>query len=601
MTLCLADAENERILKETLSSGTYTETTVPTSVSGPFGVAVDGQGDIYISDENGSTGAMRILKETPSGETYVESVLQTSRLNVPFGIATDNRGDVYVADSGNNRILKEDFADPPSLSFASTAVGTASSDSPQVVTIENVGNATLNFATLASGTNPSMTGNFTLESSQESLCPVVSAGSSASGTLFAGHSCVLPISFAPTGTGTINGSLTLTDNALNAPAPGFAIQSIALSGVGTGNTAQTINFSALPNVTYGVSPITLTATTSSGLPVSYTVSGPATVLGSTMTITGAGSVTVTTWQPGNDNYAAAASVSHSFTVAKAALTITASNVNVAYNQPIPVLSGYTATGFVNGDTQSVLSGAPSEFTMATQGSPAGTYPITVTQETLAAANYSFTFVNGTLTITNGSTVINFVQIASATPQGTAATVSASYQSPQTSGDLNVVVVGWSDTTSSVQSVTDSAGNAYRLAIGPTIGDGLQQAIYYAPNIVAGANTVTVTFDQAAGYPDIRIVEYRGISNVDVTAGASGNSTSASSGVATTASADELIFGAETVGAFTLEAGSGFTARIITSPDSDLVEDETVSTAGNYSATATLEFASPWVMQMVTFK
>ena len=57
--------------------------------------------------------------------------------------------------------------------------------------------------------------------------------------------------------------------------------------------AQTISFPNPGTQTFGVSPITLTATASSGLAVSYTVtSGPATVSGSKLTITGAGSVTV---------------------------------------------------------------------------------------------------------------------------------------------------------------------------------------------------------------------------------------------------------------------------------------------------------------------
>ena len=109
-----------------------------------------------------------------------------------------------------------------------------------------------------------------------------------------------------------------------------------------------------------------------------------------------------------------------------------------------------------------------------------------------------------------------------------------------------MVVGWNDTTAAVQSVKDSAGNTYSLAIGPTSGTGLQQSIYYAANIAGGSNTVTVTFSQAAAYPDVRILEYRGVTTLDVTAGASGNSASANSGSATTTSANELIFGANTV-------------------------------------------------------
>jgi hypothetical protein len=196
--------------------------------------------------------------------------------------------------------------------------------------------------------------------------------------------------------------------------------------------------------------------------------------------------------------------------------------------------------------------------------------------------------------------ISFVQVASATPQTSTATVSVSYPTAQTLGDMNVVVVGWNDTTATVQSVKDSAGNTYKLAIGPTSGTALRQSIYYAANIASGSNTVTATFSQAAVSPDVRILEYRGVTTLDVVAGASGNSASASSGAATTTSANELIFGADMVYTTTGAAGSGFTSRIITSPDSDLAEDEVVTAAGSNSATATLTSSGPWVMQMATF-
>jgi hypothetical protein len=102
---------------------------------------------------------------------------------------------------------------------------------------------------------------------------------------------------------------------------------------------------------------------------------------------------------------------------------------------------------------------------------------------------------------NGAVAITFVQVAAATPQSSTATVPVAYTGPQTAGDLNVVVVGWNDTTATVQSVKDSAGNNYSLAIGPTSGTALRQSIYYAPSIVGGSNTVTVTFSQAAAFPD----------------------------------------------------------------------------------------------------
>ena len=72
---------------------------------------------------------------------------------------------------------------------------------------------------------------------------------------------------------------------------------------------QTISVEQLANQIYGVAPVTLTAAATSGLPVSFTVvSGPATLSGNVLTITGAGNVVVEADQPGNATYAAATPV-----------------------------------------------------------------------------------------------------------------------------------------------------------------------------------------------------------------------------------------------------------------------------------------------------
>ncbi|MFZ0296095.1 MAG: IPT/TIG domain-containing protein, partial [Candidatus Sulfotelmatobacter sp.] len=269
----------------------------------------------------------------------------------------------------------------------------------------------------------------------------------------------------------------------------------------------------------------------------------------------------------------------------------------SYSGPVSVtISGassgttiyYTTDGTTPTTSSNVYSGPVQLSTAATLSAIA-----------VGAGFRTSTVTVGTYVITSGGTP-SFAQVASATPQSPTATVNATYPGTQTAGDLNVVAVGWNDTTSTVQSVKDSAGNSYSLAIGPTSGTALRQSIYYAPNIVGGSNTVTVTFSQAAVYPDVRILEYRGVNAVDVTAGASGSSTAANSGSATTTSANELIFGANMVETENAAVGSGFTARIITSPDGDLAEDKVVTTTGSNSATATLTSSGPWVMQMVTF-
>jgi chitodextrinase len=203
--------------------------------------------------------------------------------------------------------------------------------------------------------------------------------------------------------------------------------------------------------------------------------------------------------------------------------------------------------------------------------------------------------------------IQFVQQAYATPQSSPTTVSVKYTAAQGAGDLNVVAVGWNDTSAAVTSVTDTLGNAYSLAVGPTTFPGaLSQAIYYAPNILAagaGANTVKVTFNRGASFPDVRILEYSGIistSPLDVTAAASGTGTTADSGGATTTNANDLLFGANMTTGSTSGPGTGFTSRVITWPDGDIAEDQVVSTTGAYHATAGMD-GSPWVMQMAAFR
>jgi glucose/arabinose dehydrogenase/chitodextrinase len=200
----------------------------------------------------------------------------------------------------------------------------------------------------------------------------------------------------------------------------------------------------------------------------------------------------------------------------------------------------------------------------------------------------------------------FVQQNYATPQSPQSSVSVTYNSGQTLGNTNVLVIGWNDATSNITSVTDSAGNAYQVAVPTFRGSGLSQAIYYAPNIrsaAAGGNTVTVTFNQAAAYVDLRIAEYSGLATTspfDVGTSATGASGgTANSGSVNTSASDELLVGAGmTAGVFT-GAGTNFTQRVITSPDADILEDRSVSAIGGYSATAPTSGA--WVMQIAAFK
>ncbi|MBV8376908.1 MAG: fibronectin type III domain-containing protein [Verrucomicrobia bacterium] len=202
---------------------------------------------------------------------------------------------------------------------------------------------------------------------------------------------------------------------------------------------------------------------------------------------------------------------------------------------------------------------------------------------------------------------SYVQGNYAVPQTTESTIPVPYTAVQTAGNLNVVIVGWNDSTAYVSSVTDSKGNKYQLAVGPMVTGSISQSIYYAKNISAAAaseNVVTVTFSTTAQYPDIRILEYSGIdplNSVDTAVGATGDSQTSTSGAVNTTNATDLLVGANTTQSETTGSGDGFTQRLLTVPDGDIAEDELVTTIGSYSATAPLNGQSGWVMQMVAFR
>ncbi|MBS0631903.1 MAG: hypothetical protein JSS11_08320 [Verrucomicrobia bacterium] len=99
------------------------------------------------------------------------------------------------------------------------------------------------------------------------------------------------------------------------------------------------------------------------------------------------------------NYSFANFVNGTLTITKATLMVTADDQTRSYLAPDPTLT-VTYSGFLNGDTAAVLSGAPALSTSAQAVTPAGSNAsVYVSAGTLAAANYQFSFTAGKLTIT----------------------------------------------------------------------------------------------------------------------------------------------------------------------------------------------------------
>jgi parallel beta-helix repeat protein len=183
-----------------------------------------------------------------------------------------------------------------------------------------------------------------------------------------------------------NGSFTTTFNTsdINASSAPYTVSYVYTSdGVNYGDASTTslvtvtpvITFGAIPNQVYGVAPLTLSATASANLTVTYVVvSGPATVSGDVLSITGVGVVEIEA-AAGNGAVGYAPPVYESFSVTPATLTIhPTSNQSKVYGAAVPKLTE-TVTGFVYKDNSTLLSG--SIGTVATTTSGVGSYAFTV--------------------------------------------------------------------------------------------------------------------------------------------------------------------------------------------------------------------------------
>ncbi|MFC5471830.1 S-layer homology domain-containing protein [Cohnella suwonensis] len=113
----VADSENHRIQKLTVSTGVWSEWAKSGGGDGsglgefyyPSGVAVDSSGNVYVADSENN----RIQKLTVSTGIWSEWVKSgggygsgLSEFNYPMGVAVDSSGNVYVADTYNSRIQK---------------------------------------------------------------------------------------------------------------------------------------------------------------------------------------------------------------------------------------------------------------------------------------------------------------------------------------------------------------------------------------------------------------------------------------------------------------------------------------------------------------
>ncbi len=357
----------------------------------------DASGNLYISDYSNH----RLRKMTSSGVVSsfagtgkfanTNGKLSEAEFGSPSGAAIDASGNIYVCDFAYGIVKKIGL---PTLTTFTTTYGTPSaSQSVTLSATELTGDLKV---TTPSGYEVSTNST----SGYGPSCSIPNNGTVSSITIYVRLS-------ASAIAGTKNGSLTIAST-------GASNKTLSLAGT-VNKSGQSITFNELTNVSYGVAPITLAATSSSGLGVTYTSSNTAvaTIVGNTVTIVGAGTTAITASQSGNTNYLAATSVPRTLVVNKANQTITFATLaakaygSVPFNLTATSSSGLgvtytssnTAVATIVGNTVTIVG--------------AGTTTITAGQS--GNTNYlAATSVPRTLVVNKASQTITFASLSAKT-------------------------------------------------------------------------------------------------------------------------------------------------------------------------------------------
>jgi len=270
---------------------------------------------------------------------------------------------------------------------------------------------------------------------------------------------------------------------------------------------QTITFAPLPNRTYGDPAFTVSATASSGLAVTFTVgtTDNCSIAAVVVTITGAGTCTVTAHQSGNSSYNPAPAVPQMFTIAKAAATVQVSGLNAVYDGTAKSVTAATSPAGLgvsityNGSTTAPVNAGSYAVVAAIndnnyQGSATGTLVISSAATAVALASsrnpstygQSVTFT-ATVTSAGGTPTGNVSFYDGATVVGTVALSNgvASLSTPSLSAATHAITASFGGSTKFQGSTSTAVSQTVNHATTRT-------ALTSSPNPSVFAQTVTLT-------------------------------------------------------------------------------------------------------------
>jgi hypothetical protein len=210
---------------------------------------------------------------TASGNLVANVIVTDSAGNSPQQISLSGTGGAVPTVSLSSLFINFDD------------LGTGVTSAAQSVTLTNSGNGALTISGISLGTTTPTPPIGTTVYAESTTCGT---------TLAAGASCLISATFTPQGWTTYSNTVTITSNASSSPD--------AITLTGTGIPEATITFN-VANQFLGVAPFTVAATSTVAGAFTYSVvSGPATISGSTVTLTGVGTVVLQAMQPASGKY-----------------------------------------------------------------------------------------------------------------------------------------------------------------------------------------------------------------------------------------------------------------------------------------------------------
>ena len=483
----------------------------------------------------------------------------TINVTLPVGTAIGNYDVELFGTTGSG-------SDKTDTETGAVRVRRESSTSVTCSTPRTVGQAsscTVTVMDSSSGPKIAPTGTFNIIASGASVSPTSASCALAGGPTNA--TCT--VSFTGNAAGTIAVSAVYPGDANHSGSSGSASITVTAQAAtnltvapATGGYGGTVNLSAT---------LTSAGTPVSGKPIGFALNGVS--VGSATTDTNGiaslngvnlGTIAATTYPSGvtatfaGDTNFTLSTGTAALTVNKATLTVTADDKSREYGDGNPAFTaGYS--GFKNGESfaTSGVTGSPSLTTTATAASPVGSYTITAALGSLAATNYQFAFVNGTLTITKATLTVT-ADNKSREYGDPNPTFTASYSGFKNGESLATSGVTGSPSLTTTATAASSAGSyTITAALGSLAATNYQFAFINGTLTITKA-TLTVTADNKSR-------EY-GDPNPAFTASYSGfknGETLATSGVTGSASLTTAATAASGVGSYTITASLGSLAAI----------------------------------------